>query len=91
MPDIRDVYAEIETWELPQLHARREAITQSAPRIDGTSEPDYDKLEDGPLSELLAINRALRKKVAANAGTAKRAASPRAKPASKSKDIGDLL
>lgn len=89
MPDIRDVYAEIDLLELPALHARREAIIQSAPRIDGTSEPDYDKLADEPLSELLAINRALRKKIAANAGTKRTSTSPRAKAAPK--DIGELL
>ena len=90
MPDIRDIYAEVDLLELPQLHARREAIIQAAPQLDGSSEPNYDQLGDEPLAELLAINRALRKKVAANAGNAKRAsASPKTK-ASK-KDIGDLL
>lgn len=90
MPDIRDVYADIETLELPALHARREAIIQSAPKIAGTNEPNYDALEDEPLAELLAINRALRKKIAANTGGTRRASStPRAKAAPR--DIGDLL
>lgn len=90
MPDIRDIYAEVDLLELPQLHARREAIIQAAPKLDGSSEPNYDQLGDEPLAELLAINRALRKKVAANAGNAKRAsATPKAKAAKK--DIGDLL
>jgi len=92
MPDIRDVYTEIESWELPQLHQRREAIVSSAPRIEGTNEPNYDALADEPLSELLAIQRAMRKKIASNSGGTRRASSPGTrKPSSKVKAAGDLL
>lgn len=74
MPDIRDVYAETELLDLPALHTRREELIASAP--DG----DLQRLSDEALSEMLAISRALRKKVAANAGgTRKSPASPRAK------------
>jgi hypothetical protein len=74
MPEVRDVYADTEALELPDLHRRRDEITASAP--DG----DYSKLSDDALCELLAVNRALRKKTAANAGVARRAtAAPRAK------------
>lgn len=76
MPEIRDVYTETEALDLPALHKRRDEITSSAPG------GDFSQLSDDLLSELLAVNRALRKKVAANAGTAKRAAAaPRAKKA----------
>lgn len=74
MPDIRDVYAETELLDLPALHTRREELIASAP------EGDLQKLSDEALSEMLAISRALRKKVAANAGgTRKSASTPRAK------------
>jgi hypothetical protein len=73
MPDIRDVYAETEALDLPALHTRREELIASAP------EGDLQKLSDEALSEMLAINRALRKKVAANTGGSRRAAAPRAK------------
>lgn len=86
MPDIRDVFAEVETLDLQQLHAKREEILTSAP------EGDVQKLSDDSLSELCAINRALRRKVAANAGERKRAAAapkaPRAKKAPT--DLEDL-
>lgn len=72
MPDIRDVYAEVEALDVPELHSRREAILASAP------DRDYNRLSDEALSEMLAINRALRRKIAANAG-ARRSATPRTK------------
>lgn len=84
MPEVRDVFTEAETMDLPDLHRRREEITTSAP--DG----DFSRLSDEALSELLAINRALRKKVAANAGTAKRAAAAPRKTKSPA-SVDDIL
>lgn len=81
MPEIRDVFKETELLDLPALHRRRDELTSSAPG------GDYSLLSDDVLSELLAINRALRKKVAANAGETKRkSAAPRTKKPSVSLD-----
>lgn len=79
MPDIRDVYTEVDAMELPQLHSRRDELITLAP------EGDPSKLDDDALTELLAINRALRKKIAANTGR-KRTTTPKEKPS-----LEDLL
>jgi len=68
MPEIRDIYTDTEQMDIGTLHTRRAAIIESAPKNDDGS-PRFTDLGDEPLSELLAINRALRKKVAtANGG-----------------------
>lgn len=67
MPEIRDIYTDTEQMDIVALHQRREAIIDSAPKNDDGS-PRFTDLGDEPLSELLAINRALRKKVATSNG-----------------------
>lgn len=68
MPEVTDFFADYKAMDLPTLHSEREAILSSAP------EGDYSKLEDEPLSRLLAINRALRSKIAhTNSGSKKKA------------------
>lgn len=78
MPDIRDVYAEVDDLDLPQLHARREALMPS--------DKNFESLSDEALSELCAVNRALRRKTAANAGTRKAAVTRKKAPT----DLEDL-
>ena len=72
MPDIKNVYADADAMELPDLHARREALLASAPM------GDTQLLSDDALSELLAVNRALRRKVATS-GASRRTAAPKKK------------
>lgn len=81
MPEINNVYAEAREMEIPQLHGRREEILQSAP------EGDYSKLSDEALSELLAINRALRSKIAHSSSGSKKGAARAPKQPSLLEDL----
>lgn len=72
MPEVNNVYADAREMDIPQLHGRREEILSSAP------EGDYSKLSDDHLSELLAINRALRTKIShSNSGKKSAARAPK--------------
>lgn len=76
MPELADYFPHLDTMDVAQLHARRNQLLSSAPG------GDFSKLEDEPLSELLAINRKVRQK---------QSGPPKAKTSStKTKAIEDL-
>ena len=75
MTEVRDYFTELESLDVPALHARRDELLTSAQHYEqDATVGDYTKLLDEPLAELLAISRALRKKAAI--GTKRKTAKP---------------
>ena len=68
MPEIRDLYTDLQTLDVPTLQLQRQELINAVPRgPDGTQ--DFGALGDDALARLLAITRELRKKAAVGTRT----------------------
>lgn len=65
MPEVRDHFPDMDSFDIGMLHEKRAGIIARAP--DG----DTMRLDDDSLAELLMIGRALRRKAASPGGVGK--------------------
>jgi len=79
MTEIREYFPHLDALEVPALHARRDELLTKPEHYLDNAVGDYTKLLDEPLSELLAVSRALRKKAAI--GTKRKSAKAPKEPA----------